>query len=104
MDSLQRLSRLFRAKDLQVVGITVDRDINLAREFVLGNALTFPMLSDAEMQLSDKVLGIRGFPTTYLLARDMTVAQIVTGGRDWMEPELVSRLERLLNVSRIHHV
>jgi peroxiredoxin len=101
MPSLERLSQLFHPKDLLVVGIAVDSDRNLAREFRLRHELTFPMLSDSDQKLSSDMLRVPAFPITYLLKRDRTIARIIVGARDWADPKLVAEIEGLLVVRRI---
>ena len=98
MPSLEKLSALFYPKDLRVVGITVDSDRNLAREFSLRYKLTIPMLSDSDQTLSSGVLRIPAFPITYLLKRDRTIARIVVGAKDWADTKMVDEIERLLEV------
>jgi thiol-disulfide isomerase/thioredoxin len=100
MPSLEKLSRLFRPEDLSVIGITVDTDVNLAREFSLYSKLTFPMLSDHVQALSNGVLRIPVFPATYLLKRDRTIAQVILGARDWADPTQVAEIEQLLQIKR----
>jgi len=96
MPDLEKLSALFPHGELMVVGITVDSDVNLAREFSLQNRLTFPLLSDKSMALSNGLLRIPAFPMTYLLKRDHTVARIIAGGRDWADPGMVAEIKGLL--------
>lgn len=98
MPSLERLSGLFRPEDLLVIGITVDSDVNLAREFGLHEKLSFPLLSDNGQALANGKLRIPVFPVTYLLQRDRTIARVVVGGRDWAEPRMVEEISKLLAV------
>ena len=100
MPSLERLSTLFFPKDLLVIGISVDSDHNLAREFSLRYKLTIPMLSDSDQALSNGILRIPAFPVTYLLRRDRTIARIIVGARDWANPVMVDEIGRLLAVRR----
>lgn len=100
MHSLEKLSTLFYPKDLQVIGISVDSDHNLAREFSLRNKLTFPMLSDSDQTLSNGALRILAFPITYLLKRDLTIARIIVGARDWADAKMIGEIEELLAVQR----
>ncbi|TXT23768.1 MAG: thiol-disulfide isomerase-like protein [Gallionellaceae bacterium] len=100
MPSLEKLSALFHPKDLLVVGIAVDSDRNLPREFRLRHQLTFPMLSDSDQMLSSDTLRAPAFPITYLLKRDRTIARIIVGAREWAEPKMVSEIEALLAVKR----
>ena len=100
MPSLEKLSTLFYPKDLQVIGVTVDSDRNLAHEFSLRYKLTIPMLSDSDQALSNGILRIPAFPITYLLKRDHTIARIIVGARDWSGSAMVNEIEGLLAVQR----
>ena len=100
MPSLEKLSTLFPSGELRVIGVTTDSDINLAREFSLQHRLSFPLLSDSGMALSNGVLRIPAFPMTYLLKRDRTIARIIVGGRDWADNAMVEEIEALLGVRR----
>ncbi len=100
MPSLEKLSTVFYPKDLLVIGISVDSDRNLAREFSLRYKLTIPMLSDSNQALSSGILRIPAFPITYLLRRDRTIARIIVGARDWVDTGMVSEIEGLLAVRR----
>jgi thiol-disulfide isomerase/thioredoxin len=104
MPDLEKLSRLFSPGELMVVGVTVDKEINLAREFSLQQKLTFTLLSDSNMALSNGILHIPAFPMTYLLRRDHTVADIIIGGRDWTGKSMIGEIERLLDVKIIKTV
>jgi peroxiredoxin len=101
MPDLEKLGSLFRPRDLRVIGIAVDKDVNLAREFSLSYKLTFPLLSDSSQMLSNSALRITGYPTTYLLKRDHSIASIIVGAREWAEPGMLNEIEGLLGVSRI---
>ncbi len=100
MHSLEKLSTFFSPKDLLVIGISVDSDRNLAREFTFSNKLTISMLSDSDQILSNSALRILAFPTTYLLRRDRTIARIIVGARDWTDTKLISEIEESLAVRR----
>lgn len=101
MPGLEKLSSLFRPEDLRVIGITVDNDANLAREFGMRLKLTFPLLSDNNQALTNSVLRITGFPTTYLLKRDHSIAGIIVGAREWAEPKMIDEIEQQLAVRRL---
>ena len=103
MPSLEKLGTFFDSRDLLVIGISVDSDHNLAREFSLRYKLTIPMLSDSDQGLSNGVLRIPAFPVTYLLERDRTIARIIVGARDWADPKMVDEIEGLLAVRRRGH-
>ena len=100
MPGLEKLGSLFNPKDLLVIGISVDSDRNLAREFSLRYKLTIPLLSDSDQALSNGILRASVFPVTYLLRRNRTIAGIIVGARNWAAPETVNEIENLLGVRR----
>ena len=96
MPSLQKLGALFNPRDLRVIGVSVDSDLNLVREFLIRTKLSFPILLDQ----GNKVLRVPIFPSTFLLRRDHTIAKIVVGEQDWASEKLVDEVERLLLIRR----
>lgn len=100
MPGLEKLSTFFHPNELRVIGVSIDSDRNLAREFSLHYKLTIPMLSDSDQTLSSGVLRIPAFPATYLLRRDHTIARIIVGAREWAGLEMVNEIEGLLAVRR----
>jgi thiol-disulfide isomerase/thioredoxin len=98
MPSLERLGTFFSASDLRVIGVAVDTDVNLVREFGLHNKLTFPLLWDEGRRLSEQLMRIPVFPTTYLLNREHRIVQVVSGERDWLAPSVVMDIETLLGI------
>ena len=97
MPSLEKLSRIFGPQDLQVIGVTVDSDLNLVHEFLLRAQLTFPMLLDH----GNNILRVPVFPSTFLLRRDHSIARIVVGERSWADSKMVDEIETLLDVRRL---
>ena len=96
MPSLQKLGTFFKPEDLQIIGINVDKDINLMREFLRRNQLNFPVVLDP----ANEKLRAPNLPSTFLLRRDHTIAQIFVGDRDWSDPGVIGEIERLLAVKR----
>lgn len=87
MPSLEHLSRAVRAQNLTVIGISVDSDLNLAREFVLQHGLSFVNLSDPDMARGRAALGIRALPETFVIDRDGRIVARALGARDWATEE-----------------
>lgn len=96
MPSLQRLSERFDPERLVVVGLTVDEDTNLAREFLLKYGIRFPIASDPAGGVAEGLLGVTAYPDTFVVAPDGTLAERITGGRTWDGDEMVSLLSGLL--------
>jgi thiol-disulfide isomerase/thioredoxin len=96
MPSLQRLSDRLAPEGLQVIGVTVDQDRNLAREFLLKYGIRFPNASDPAGAVAEGLLGVKGYPDTFVIAADGRLAERVSGGREWDGEEMVSLLSGLL--------
>lgn len=96
MPSLEQLHRQIDPARLSVIGVSVDTDLNLAREFLLQHAITFANYTDGAQKLARDPLGIRAFPATFLVAADGTVKAVIIGARDWASAETLQLLERAL--------
>lgn len=97
MPSLQRLASSYPPGDLQVIGISVDDDVNLVKEFQLRHAIDFTLLSDHDQRLTN-TLQIGVLPMTFLLTREHVVADVVAGARDWAGTTMRKEIDRLLEV------
>lgn len=82
MPDLEIVHRGFGARGVKVLGLSIDDDPNPVREFRLRVGVTFPLLLDAGRALSS-ALGITSFPTTFLVARDGRVTEVLVGPRPW---------------------
>jgi len=98
MPDLERLAALARGRGAEVVGITVDSDLNLAREFVLRNKLSFPILVDRDMKFTGDALGIDAFPETFLVDAEGRLKARMKGAREWTSPDAVRALRAVLGV------
>ncbi len=97
MPSLEKLSTLFHPDDLRVIGVSADTDLNLLHEFLLSSRITFPILLDRD----NEILRVPSYPSTFLLRRDHTIADIIVGERDWADTKMVEEIEELLAVRRL---
>jgi peroxiredoxin len=95
MDSLQRLARDSDASDIEVVGVSVDRDVNLVREHVQRQGWAFARYIDPEGAVSRRMLAVEALPRTYVIGPDGRIAMVVTGARDWASQEMTAALRRL---------
>jgi len=96
MPGLQRLALQSDPNQLEVVGIAIDNDVNLAREFLLRYGVTFQNFSDPDGRVTRDLLGVKQLPQTFLLARDGTVAARIEGSRDWASDATREMLEGAL--------
>jgi thiol-disulfide isomerase/thioredoxin len=98
MPSLQRLADRFSGDDLAVVGVSVDRDLNLVREFLLRHGIRFAVYADSAQPSVRDRLGVKAYPTTWLVRRDRRIAALIAGERDWSGDAMVGRITELLGV------
>ena len=94
MPSLERLSRRLAPHRVRVIGVTVDQDLNLAREFVRAHGLTFPNYVDGHEKTLQSALRVRALPETLLVNADGAIAARIAGARDWDGAEGIRLLER----------
>lgn len=97
MPSLQRLSQSFAPEALAVVGVTVDEDLNLVREFVLRYRIGFPIYADRDGS-ARRALRVGSYPLTYLVTRERKVAGVVAVTRDWAAPEALAEIGQKLGI------
>lgn len=79
MPDLQRLSDRLDPARYRVIGISVDTDRNLVREFVRAYAIRFPIRQDHGRRLASAVLGLEVYPTTFVVSPDGIVVARIDG-------------------------
>ncbi len=94
MPALQALADRLDPKRFVVVGVSVDDDGHVAREFLLDRQIRFPNFLDPAAAQAGEQLGITLFPYTLLIAPDGRLIQRVPGAREWHADEVVTLLER----------
>jgi thiol-disulfide isomerase/thioredoxin len=68
MPALQKLSDSLDPERFAVIGISVDEDLNLIREFALQYEIRFPIFQDEKLQLASELLRINTFPETFIVS------------------------------------
>jgi len=91
MPALERLSRGLDPAHYRVIGVSLDTDRNLVREFALRYGVTFALAIDPDGQ-SLKALRSRVLPDTLLIAPDGRLAGRVQGGAAWDSDEMRGRV------------
>jgi peroxiredoxin len=84
MPDLEIVHRGYAARGMRVFGFSIDDDANPVREFRLRTGVSFPLLIDAGRKFAT-ALGVTSFPTTFLVARDGRVTEVLVGPRPWPE-------------------
>jgi len=96
MPSLDRLSHLLDSDRVAIVGISMDSDDHLVREFLLERKIFFRNLMDRDMTQTTARIGIRVFPSTFYVGPDGKLLKVDEGGKVWDTPEVVREIKSLL--------
>jgi thiol-disulfide isomerase/thioredoxin len=96
MPSLQRLAAQLGTDRLELVGLSVDMDEHVVREYLIENKITFPSFLDRNQRAVNGVLGVRVFPSTFFVGPDGRLVKVIEGWRDWDTPELLDTIGALL--------
>lgn len=94
MPSMQRVYEELRSDGLAMLAIHVGPSLTGAKKYAEELGLSFPIVVDAEMALSQ--WQVRGLPTTFLLDREGKIVAGAVGEREWDSPELVRQLREYL--------
>jgi thiol-disulfide isomerase/thioredoxin len=93
LPSLERLHAQLDPGRFAVIGMSIDGDADIAREFLLDRGVTFKSYLDLEGAAADRVLGIRVYPDTFIISQDGVLLRKFVGEREWDAPGLVEALE-----------
>ena len=77
---------------MQLVGISVDDDRNLVREFVRQEHISFPVLIDRERVVAESTLHLSAYPTSFLIGADGIVRDVIVGARPWADDAFAKAL------------
>ena len=99
MGSLERLSRRFGRKKLNVIGISTDDDARAAANFLMKSGTTFENYLDRNLLL-ENMLGANTIPLTLLVDADGRVVEKVHGSRDWDSPESLAMITKALHIKK----
>ncbi len=99
MPSLQRLADHLDSEKYQVVGIAMDHDDHLVREFLSERNVVFLNLLDATNNVINDTLLVQALPSTLILNEHGVVVDVILGGREWDSAE--SR--RLIEKQALHN-
>jgi len=93
MPHLQKLSEALDQDKFAVIGISVDEDTNLVKEFLLGYKIRFTNFQDKNLEIATRLLGIQAFPETFIVAPSGVIIKRISGEQIWDENFLKIHLE-----------
>jgi thiol-disulfide isomerase/thioredoxin len=92
----QDLAKHYAARGLKVYALNVDEDTRAIPPFLEETKVTLPVLLDANAAVSEKVLRVRGMPTTVLLDRQGRVRYVHEGFAEEYLSKYQAEIEELL--------
>ena len=96
MPSLERLSLAMAGEGVAVLAVNVGEDVDTVFPFIgmVEPSPTFPLLFDKDASTLES-WGVKGLPTTLVVAPDGSLAFRAVGGREFDHPEIVRQLLEL---------
>ena len=93
MPDLQKLSEALDQSQFAVIGISVDDDANLVKEFLLRHKIRFINFQDEKLKIASQLLNIQVFPETFIVSPTGTIIKRITGEQTWDENIFKNLLE-----------
>jgi cytochrome c biogenesis protein CcmG, thiol:disulfide interchange protein DsbE len=93
--SLEKFAEELAPQGVVVLGVSSDRNADRYRKFIQRFGITFPTALDPSADISASY-GTFQIPETYLIDRNGKVLEKVISNQNWMDPEFVARVKRML--------
>lgn len=93
MPSLERLSRKLDPERFVLLGVSVDEDANLVKEFKIKYGIKFAAYIDQDMRLARGQFGATAFPETFIIGRDGRLVRHMLGEHEWDTPAMMQVLD-----------
>jgi cytochrome c biogenesis protein CcmG, thiol:disulfide interchange protein DsbE len=93
--SLEAFARQMNPEGVVVLGVSNDRNEKMYRRFIDHFGITFETARDPESNVSASY-GTFLQPETYLIDRNGKVLEKVISDQNWMDPEFIARVRRML--------
>jgi cytochrome c biogenesis protein CcmG/thiol:disulfide interchange protein DsbE len=93
--SLEQFAREFGPQGVVVLGVSNDRNEGQYRRFLQRFQVNFETARDPENDISASY-GTFQLPETYLIDRNGRVVEKVISNQNWMDPEFLARVRKLL--------
>ena len=90
---MQRLSHTLDDKRFAVIGLSLDQDDVLIREYLIDKKVTYPNFMDRDMNIANHLLGVSAYPDTFFISPDGTFLGRIVGATEWDDPKVVQALE-----------
>jgi len=95
LPSLNEFTKQYAPQGVVVLGISIDKNEKLYRNFLQTRQVAFATSRDPENNIGASY-GTFQIPETYLIGRDGKVLEKVISNIDWMDPAFLKRLQGML--------
>ena len=95
LPSLDQFQREFANQGVVVLGVSIDRNEKLYRQFLDRTHLSFATARDPEAEISSSY-GTFLYPETYIIDPSGKVVEKFINSQNWMDPEFLARIRRRL--------
>jgi cytochrome c biogenesis protein CcmG/thiol:disulfide interchange protein DsbE len=95
MPSLDAFQREFGPKGVVVLGVSVDRNPKLYQQYLERTRPSFETALDPDANISASY-GTFQYPETYIIDRSGKVIEKVISNQNWMDPDFLARMRRML--------
>jgi len=95
MPSLERLASSLDQQNFEVIGLSVDSDDHVVREFLIERKVGFRNFMDPEMSAANNIFGVRVFPSTFIFSPKGELLEVIEGWRDWDTDTMLKHMNRL---------
>ena len=95
MPALQKQYEKWHDQGLELIGINLSEDRITVERFASEVGAKFPILLDHDKK-TERAFGLKQYPTTFFIAADGTIQDVVVGG-PLSEEDIEPRIERLMN-------
>jgi cytochrome c biogenesis protein CcmG, thiol:disulfide interchange protein DsbE len=93
--SLNQMARQLAPQGLVVLGVSVDKDEKLYRDFLSHSPLTYLTARDPEAKINLSY-GTKLFPESYLIDRNGKVIEKFISSQPWDSPQMIRHVQSLL--------
>lgn len=97
MPSLDRLANSLDKEKIEVIGLSVDGDDHVVREFLIERKVGFKSYMDPLMKVANNVFGVRVFPSTFIFSPKGELLEVIEGWKEWDTAEMVAKMNGYLD-------
>ena len=103
MPELQKLSNTLDHNRFAVIGVSVDEDVNLVKEFLLQYKIQFTHFQDDNFRIANQLLDIKAFPETFIVSPSGEILKRITGEQQWDENSFKNVIANHYRIKEVTH-